>query len=35
MGGDAPLMAAMITLQTMLALVTLPLTVVLVQGLLG
>ncbi len=35
MGGDAPLMAAMITLQTVLALVTLPLTVVLVQGLLG
>jgi malonate transporter len=34
MGGDAPLMAAMITLQTVLALVTLPLTVVLVQGLL-
>ena len=33
MGGDAPLMAAMITLQTVLALVTLPLTVVLVQGL--
>ncbi len=35
MGGDAPLMAAMITLQTMLALVTMPLTVVLVQRLLG
>jgi len=35
MGGDAPLMAAMITLQTVLALVTLPLTVVLAQGLLG
>ena len=35
MGGDAPLMAAMITLQAVLALVTLPLTVVLVQGLLG
>ena len=35
MGGDAPLMAAMITLQTVLALVTLPLTVALVQQLLG
>ncbi|MFQ5567440.1 MAG: AEC family transporter [Paracoccaceae bacterium] len=35
MGGDAPLMAAMITLQTVLALVTLPLTVALVQGLAG
>ncbi len=35
MGGDAPLMAAMITLQTVLALVTLPLTVVLVKQLLG
>ena len=35
MGGDAPLMAAMITLQTVLSLVTLPLTVVLVQRLVG
>ena len=35
MGGDAPLMAAVITLQTLLTLFTLPLTMVLASGVVG
>ena len=35
MGGDAPLMAAIITLQTLISLVTLPLSMVLAQQVLG
>jgi len=35
MGGDAPLMAAIVTIQTAMAVVTLPFTIVLVRNLLG